>query len=714
MRSLTLLITCALAAAAASAASPFVEWDQARAAECARSATGNTVSDMGACAAHKIDKALADGLLDKAEADRCLEQGRQRGGRGSAELSAWSTCGLRDRVRQALQPAGQPRASAPQVAQGQFTRGRIERLAIQPRSNTGAPLATVPWKRADIVAPLYAGRYPLLPNRGMDNLRYYAQLPQDLARLCPELAQVPDFVDALPYAWENVKETLGRSRTGDVSGTEAAQLILMFGQMIGSMGTDCDKVPDHQRDACIASQDPKQAVLPSLDAAADANALVRAHGCASPQVRRFTGNLTGYLRNLRLDSGATTGLPAPDTPAGAAYLRLFDQCSRQAGGGSADRWCGCHVRQLHEQIGAGAGAVARLDELSADPFVDFSFGLREDGTIAPPSHFRTGVRHAYPRLDARGDCSAHASSIAFWRQDTLPRTTACLVKRSGGGPERCTYDTAWGSFSVDAAPRCPALIDSRVWGGLEVQCAAHGGAAALAPSTVLGDGIRRFRHCPEAGMPCWTILAVERAVPAGYLPPASVLRPDELPVEVRIPEQKASGSLIGITIAADESALQMVASETLRGRPEPERRAFRVDIHRVIGEDKAMVLACRYRDERERRYWYGSIPDRVARRDFGLDVDHHPLLAIGPPRTWCPAAAESVAAAAMPPSIEATRPTREERARAADSQRREERRCASLLRALETAREDAGRRPSTAAERRLAYAERKHAEACGP
>lgn len=694
--------------------SPYAKWEQARQAECDRAATGNAIEDMSRCATRKIERALANGLLQKAEVDSCLDQGRQRRGRGSAELGAWSVCGLQDKVRRALQPTTPAQADEPSLSQAQFTGARVLRLDIKPAVSSGPGLASRPWRRADIVSPLYAGRYLLMPNRGLDNLRYYAQAPQELERLCPDLRGVPDFVEALPYALSNVNETLGRTRSGDVSPSETAQIILLFGQIITTAGVDCDKVPDERRNACEAGRDPKNTVLPSLDAIHDMQALVGAHGCASTQVRRFTSNLAGYFRNLRLDGGATSGLPPPDTPAGAAYLQIFDQCARQAGGGSADRWCGCHVRQLHERLGSAPDALGKLDALTRDPFVDFSFGLRGDGIIEPPSHFDTGGRIAYPRLTPSGACAEHASTIAYWRADTVPRTTACLEQRSASVPDRCTYRAAWGSFSVDATPRCPELIDSRVWGSAEVRCTAGSAAAAQSPSQVDASGMRRFRHCPGHGYPCVTVLEIDREVPSGFLPPPPAFKSGELPVDLRIPRQKSPGSLIGLTIGVDETTLTMELIPMGNTRPEPELRAFRVDVYHLIAEDKALVLDCRYRDDKRRLYWYRSLPERVARRNFTLNVDYHPLLRIGPPRDWCPAAPGSFVELPAPPPApaEPSRPTPAGRADPNRQAEKDRRHCDFLARAVEKARDADATRPNKATAKRLNQYEQKYAEDC--
>lgn len=716
MRRLLLLFSALLGSSAADAQlSPFVQWEQAVEAQCARTQTGDAVADMSSCAARKIEKALADGLVPQSDVDRCLTAARQRRGRGSPELAAWSTCGLKDAVSRALRPASTATAPAePALQKAQFIRARVERLDLRATATGGSPLAPQSWRRADIVPPLYAGRFTLLPNKGLDNLRYYSQLPQDLARLCPELQGVPDFVDALPYAFANFNETLSRTRTGDVSTTETAQLILMFGQVLTTAGQDCDKVPDYRRDACEAGRDPKNSVLPSVDAQQDAQLLVRAHGCRSPQVQRFTGNLASYFRSLRLDGGGAGGLPAPDTPAGAAYLKIFEQCARQAGGGAADAWCGCHVRDLHERHG-GAADPAMLSALAADPFVDFSFGLRPDGSIEPPAHIvRHGVRLQYPRLGPRSACAQHVGAIERWRESTPPRTTACLEQKDGPGPQRCTYRTTWGVFQVEASPQCPALIDSRVWGAEELQCRAGSPSAALSPSQVDASGMRRHRNCPGSGMPCTTVWTLERDVPPGFVPPMPALKPDELPLVLSIPQQQAAGSLIGLTVGLDESSVQSALGDLQRQRPEPERRAFFVDIYRVITEDKALVLACRYRGETQRLYWYGSVPRRVAARDFSLQVGYHPLLSVASPRTWCPASAEPLVAVAAAPPVptEPPRPTPTERAEAKQDAARDARLCAAMARNLEKAREAARQRPSSAAERRVSYSEEKYRERC--
>jgi len=143
MRRLPSLFAALLVSSTASAQpSPFVQWTQAIEEECARSQTGNTIADMSSCASRKIERALADGLIQQADVDRCLAAGRQGRGRGSPELSAWSTCGLQDTVRRVLRPA--PTAAAPAAPlpqQAQFIHGRVERLDLRPPA-TGGPALT--------------------------------------------------------------------------------------------------------------------------------------------------------------------------------------------------------------------------------------------------------------------------------------------------------------------------------------------------------------------------------------------------------------------------------------------------------------------------------------------------------------------------------------------------------------------------------------------
>jgi hypothetical protein len=705
----TLAVIAAVGASPAGAQlSPYVTWERAVRAECDKHASGRQIDDMSACAQRMIDQALKDGFLTEQDVERCMARSREGPrGRGSPALAAWSACGLRNSVARALAPPPAPAPAAPAHVDSQFSEGKVEAVRVRALGTQGPALATRPWQRADIVPPLYAGRFTLLPNRGLDNMRYYSQTVHELKRLCPEVGNVPDFTEALPYAIENFNDTLKRAGRGDVSPTETAQIILAVGHMLTSGADNCDTVPDHEYDACLARKDPKSSVLPSLDAVADVRHLVQAHGCASPQLRRYAGNLAGYFRKLRLDGGSSAGLPAPDTPVGAAYLRVFDQCARQAGGGSADRWCGCQVRRLHDRHGDSPTNLEPLEALARDPWVDFRFRQLDNRTILPESHFESRAGLSYPRLPSIGPCAEESSAIRFWRQDTAPRTTACLVSESPATPSRCTYETAWGRFSVTAAPRCPLVIDSRIWGGEELQCKPGMPAAAVAPSQIGADGVRRHRRC-GTGMPCVTVLTYERAVAPGFMPSPVTFSPAELPAEIHLPEQKAAGSLFSITVGATESSLQGYVSDLTRGRPEAERRAFFMDVYRLVTEDKSLLLECRYRGDGARFFWYRSVPERVVRRDLSLDVAYHPLLQLGAAQAWCPPSAGPALVLSAPAEpVPPRRPTQQERRDEARQQKKDDQRCAYLTRQVENAQEAAARRPNAATERRLGAMQQK-------
>lgn len=726
---LTLSLSVAIAALLASLAVPafaaddFQSWKEAIRRDCPTA--GDALANLNACAQRYLDRAIADGRLTRAEVDACVAQVRpERRARGGPALTAWSgPCGLERRVRATFprEPTSPPKP-VEAVIRGELREARIESMTL-PVAAPGTLLSTRNLRRPDIVSAVFEGRFALVPNRGLDNLRYFAQTIGEFGQRCPGSDRSAAMLDALPYLTDNLGDTIARLRTGDVSETEFAQLLAGAVQVFEEAGPcTFDHANPYAYEQCIAERDEAPGVLPSLDALNDVDVLLTRHGCQAPETQRYLDNLAAYVRQIRLSATATTGLPPADTPAGQRYRQVFDQCARQAGGGAADKWCGCFVQDLHARARTDASA---LETLMAEPFVDVSYDLRPDGTMVPPGGLTTPGRSVeYRLMSPRGRCGSDVAPIRWWREATLPRVTACLVPARSSG-DRCTYRTAWGSFSARAVGPCPVRIDSRVWGAQEVQCATTaGGQAPEALGTVDTDGTRRHRDCSTT--PCVTRFAVERDVPAGFLPKRPAITPADVPLVLTVTRQTARASLSGIVVGPSVATVANAFDDPLRSRALASR--LRRDIARVLTEDGGVVLQCLYEGEASRWYWFGTTPRQVLDQAFETPIPDHPLLAIAAARDWCPAAPEAlparpattrdVASPTSPTAPARTEPkatrdtegTRDRDARVADRQRRV---CEKYAERLAKLRAMVARGDRASQQALLSRMEAKHEATCG-
>lgn len=714
-----LVLSAAIAALISSVAGParaaddFQSWADEIRRGCAT--TQDAAADRTACAERYLDRAITEGRLTQADVDACVPAIRpNRRARGGPALDAWSgPCGLERRVR-ATFPRGSAATAKPSAAviRGELRDARIESLTL-PAASAGTPLSTQGMRRADIVSALSEGRFALVPNRGLDNLRYFAQTIDEFGRRCPGSDRSIAMLDALPYLADNLQDTVARLGTRDVSSAEFVQL-LAGAVHVFDQGPDCSSshgdLAAYER--CIAERDEPMPVLPSVDALNDVDVLLSRHGCQAPETRHYLSNLTAYLRQARLSATSPTGIPPADTPDGQRYRQIFDQCARQAGAGAADRWCGCFVQELRSTAGPDT-----LAAMSAAAFVDFSYDLRADHTIAPPKGAAEPGRDIeYGLTNRRGPCAADVAPIRMWREATLPRVTACLAPEHSTG-NRCIYRTAWGSFSARAVGSCPVRIDSRVWGAQEVQCTTTAGSGA---PEVLGtmdeDGTRRRRDC-SATM-CVTRLAVEREVPAGFLPKRPAIAATDLPLELSVTRQKAPRSLTGVIVGADVGTIAIVFDDARRSRVLANR--IRLDIVRALDEDGGVVLQCLYAEETSRWYWFGAVPGRVRDRAFEAAIPDHPLLAIGAPRDWCPASPEALPDRPPPtrdiePSSTPAAPAENSTSggRAARQDALQQRRCERSAASLAKIRETVERTDRPAHRTLLARQTAKHEEMCG-
>lgn len=726
MNRLTLVLSAASMAllavlpGATLAADDFQAWKDAIRSGCVR--TGDALADLNACAQRHLDRAIADGRLTRADVEACAAQvPPERRARGGPALNAWAgKCGLERRVR-ATFPHEPATATRPVEAaiRGELREARIESMTLPPTTR-GKLLSTQNLRRPDIVSAVFEGRFALVPNRGLDNLRYFAQTIGEFGQRCPGSDRSMAMLDALPYLTDNLADTVARMRTGDVSETEFTQLLAGAVQVFEEDDPcNFDHVHPNDYEQCVAARKEAPAVLPSVDALNDVDVLLSRHGCQAPETRRYLDNLAGYLRQARLSATSVTGLPPADTPAGQRYRQVFDQCARQAGGGAADRWCGCFVRELHAVTGA---KTAALDALMAEPFVDFSYGIRADGTMVPPGGLTTPGRGVeYGLTSARGRCGGDVEPIRWWREATLPRVTACLVPARASA-ERCTYRTAWGSFSARAIGPCPVRIDSRVWGAQEVQCATTAGGQPLEVlGTVDADGTRRRRDCSTT--PCVTLLAVEQDVPARFLPKRPTITPADVPLVLTVTRQKAPGSLSGIVVGASATTLVNAFADPVRSSVLASM--IRRDVERVLTDDGGVVLQCLYGGEAPRWYWFEAVPPQVQEEAFEAAIPDHPLLAIAAARDWCPAVPEPLPArpattrditppASSPPRAPGGAPepdrARVRDTRLADKQRRQ---CEQSAARLERVRAMAERSANASREALLARVTAKHESMCG-
>jgi hypothetical protein len=131
---------------------------------------------------------------------------------------------------------------------------------------------------------------------------------------------------------------------------------------------------------------------------------------------------------------------------------------------------------------------------------------------------------------------------------------------------------------------------------------------------------------------------------AGYVPPVPAFTLGDVPLEVRVLQQRAVGALRQFEITW-ANRYQFARFMDRLERSSPEFRAIDRDIGQVMGE-KALLLICWYvhpqRDQVTlRRHWFRAYPAHVARNDLNRRARtiRHPLLEVSAPRASCPSQA---------------------------------------------------------------------------
>jgi hypothetical protein len=413
---------------------PYWRWQHQVYSRCAAAPTAGRERDH--CARSVVEQALAERRVADAAVQGCRSRW-QAGPRDEPEMMAIDQCLVGASV---LEQAATSRV--------------IDAAPV--RSPAAPPLATQGLGRPDMVLPLYAGELARVP-AGAEDLRYGLSAFGKLNAVCGNLGLAPV---ALQIAQANLRQTqqaLQRGLSGEGSMADALTVLGAFNEML-KMLPDCERLHDDPpgRAACLAEQESAFKVQPSSQAVADTGRLLAHHGCSSPQILRYSQQLSAWLLQPDASRGTLAGLDKH--PQAAALNRLFDNCRSQAGAGTADAWCGCYVRGFASAPRGSRFAPAEvLDAAAASAFIG-----GPQAWYAPPD-----IEHCQPQRQA----------IERWRRDQMlrPLVTACLLQQQPAqillrpDLQACRYQSAAGTVELRAA-QCPPRLHAHEWGGEAVAC----------------------------------------------------------------------------------------------------------------------------------------------------------------------------------------------------------------------------------------------------
>lgn len=413
---------------------PYWRWQHEAYARCvARPSAGR---ERDHCARSVVEQALAERRVAAAAVENCRSRW-QAGPRGEPEMMAIDQCLVGTSL---LEQAATSRV--------------ID--AAPARAPTWPPLATQGLSRPDVVLPLYAGESARVPATAED-LRYGLSSFGKLNAACPNLGLAPVALQIAQASLRYTQEALQRGLSGEGSAADAMTALAAFNEMLKTL-PDCDRLHDDppRRAACIAERESAFQVRPSPQAVTDAGRLLEHHGCSSPQILRYSRQLSAWLLQPGASRGTLVGLE--HHPQAAALNRVFDNCRRQSGAGTADAWCGCYVRGLASAPRGSRFAPADvLDAAAASAFIG-----GPQAWYAPPDIEK---------------CEPQRQAIERWQRDQMARpfVTACLLQQQPAQTllrpdlQACRYQSAAGVVELRAA-QCPARLHAHEWGGEAAPC----------------------------------------------------------------------------------------------------------------------------------------------------------------------------------------------------------------------------------------------------
>jgi len=413
---------------------PYWRWQHSAYSRClAQPAAGR---ERDACARSIVDQALAERRVAAVAVQTCRSRW-QAGPRSEPETMAINQCLVGMSLLE-------------QAATSRVVDAASVLAAASP------PLTTGGLSRVDMVLPLYAGELQRVPAAAED-LRYGLSAFGRLNAACPSLELAPVAMQIAQASLRESQEALQRGLAGQGSTADAWTVLAAFNEMLKAL-PDCDLLHDDppRRAACIAEKESAFQVRPSTQALTDTDRLLQQHGCASAQMRRYSRQLSAWL--LLPGASRSTLASLQGHPQAAMLNRLFDNCRRQSGAGTADAWCGCYVR--------GFSIAPRGSLFAAAEVLDAAAGSAFIG--GPQAWF------APPDIE---NCEPQRQAIERWRRDQAitPRVTACLVQQQAAQtllrPDllACRYQSAAGTVELRAA-QCPARLHAHEWGGEAVSC----------------------------------------------------------------------------------------------------------------------------------------------------------------------------------------------------------------------------------------------------
>lgn len=311
------------------------------------------------------------------------------------------------------------------------------------------------YKRGDLLGRLLSADWPWMP-RDESLPVYTLNLYGMLGETCPDTGYEATLQTLAQHRAEAMRDALRRAASGQGQVDDLGPLLTAAGGFLAAL-EDCSRRPDWEIQACQEEQRRNTSLPPSPEADHDARRWLQQFKCGSFETRRLTKGLSEWL--LMPDAQRGSMVWALKNPRLSEYIRLFENCRRQAGGGYADAWCGCYARQ-HSRTNSGtlAHPQTHVDTAWHSAFVG------EAGAWFQPSD-----------IDV---CERERRSLEQWRnaQRQPQRTTACLVSQQGIAdsvrPElqACRYKTAWGEIEFRSSPVCRPVLYAHQWGDAPVSC----------------------------------------------------------------------------------------------------------------------------------------------------------------------------------------------------------------------------------------------------
>ena len=248
---------------------------------------------------------------------------------------------------------------------------KIFELELGPSAAAGSARAlnTAGYRRGDMIGPIYDGRFEFATAGGIENIRYFAQAFADLAGKCKNLNLEPAKFQIAPYLIAGAKDVVQRVGSLKASNAEMTEAVwftlLQLNQYWSCQYNPSGIVTRDQAQANCNAAGRATTDLTSFashDAAVDMATFLGRHSCTAPETNRLARQLIEFARLAHMRLQFTAAMPAPESPAGKAYSRMFENCARRRPDNEADGWCGCYVRTLHKLNPSAAGSGRPVEQ----------------------------------------------------------------------------------------------------------------------------------------------------------------------------------------------------------------------------------------------------------------------------------------------------------------------------------------------------------------